>query len=111
MRCEDNFDVLKEIMSNPSSASIISQVPVVNLPVNTPPEIAQQIIIQHAQQTPVSTRNALKQKVLIASIESVSSAKAVYNNIDIIFWRNADVSIGFNCTITASGWKDYENEG
>lgn len=110
MQCEESFDVLKEIMSNPESANVISQVPIVNLPANTPPDVAQQIIIQHAQQTPVSTRNALKQKVLIASIESTFSAKAVYNNIDIIFWRNPDVSIGFNCTITASGWKDYENE-
>lgn len=111
MCCEDSFDVIKEIMTNPSSASIINSVPVVNLPINTPPDVAQQILIQHAQSIPVTTRNSLKQKVLLASIESTFCAKAVYNNIDILYWRNPDVSIGFNCTITASGWKEYEESG
>lgn len=108
MRCQEPFDVIKEIMQNPASNAAISQAPIVNLPVNTPPQIAEQIIIQHAQSTPVTTRSSLKQKVLIASIESITAAKAVYNNIDIIYWRNPDVSLGFNCNVFASGWVDYE---
>lgn len=108
MKCEKPFDVIREIMDNPESNAIISKVPVINLPANTPPEIAQQIIIQHAQNTPVSTRSAIRQRVIIASVESEKTAKAVYNDIDIIFWRNADVSLGFNCNIAASGWVEYE---
>mgnify|MGYP003314480504 CR=1 FL=1 len=72
------------------------------------PYIAKQIITQHAQSVPVTTRSSLKHKVLLASIESTSSARAIYNNIDIIFWRNADVSLGFNCTVSSSGWSNYQ---
>lgn len=108
MKCEDTFDVVKEIINNPDSNAVISNFPIVDLPVNTPPDFANKIIIQKAQSTPVKTRSALKQKVLIASIESINSAKAVYNNINIAYWRNPDISIGFNCNISPSGWVEYE---
>ncbi len=110
MKCDVPFDVVAEIMNNPDSSKIISQVPVVNLPANTPSDIANQIIIQHAQNTPITTRLSLKQSVLIASIESINNAKAVYNNIDIIYWRNPDVSLGFNVNISATGWREYLEE-
>ena len=108
MKCSQPFDVITEIMSDPTANAAMSQVPIVNLPANTPPDIAKQIITQHAQSVPVTTRSSLKHKVLLASIESTSSARAVYNNIDIIFWRNADVSLGFNCTVSSSGWSNYQ---
>lgn len=110
MRCDVPFDVVAEIMNNPDSSRTISQVPIVNLPANTPPDIAKQIIIQHAKNTPITTRSTLKQSVLIASIESINKARAVYNNIDIIYWRNPDVSLGFNVSVSATGWKDYLEE-
>lgn len=108
MKCNETFNVVKEIMSNPSSSAAISQVPIVNLPANTPPDVAQQIIIQHAQSIPVTTRSSLKQKGLVASIESINFAKAVYTNMDIVYWRNPDMSLGFNCTASSSDWVDYE---
>ena len=107
MKCQDPFDVIKEIMNDPIASQAISQIPVVNLPANTPPDAARQIILQCAQATPVSTRPNLKLRVLIASIESINLAKAVYNNIDIAYWRNADFSLGFNCSVFASGWVNY----
>lgn len=108
MKCNETFDVIKEIMSNPTSSAAISQVPIINLPANTPPDVAQQIIIQRAQSVPTTTRSSLKQKGLVASIESINSAKAVYTNMDIVYWRNSDMSLGFNCTGFSSGWVDYE---
>lgn len=109
MQCNEPFDVIKEIMSNPTSSAAISQVPVINLPANTPPDVAQQIIIQRAQSVHTTTRSSLKQKGLVASIESINFAKAVYTNMDIVYWRNSDMSLGFNCTGFSSGWVDYEN--
>lgn len=104
MKCDSTFDVIKEIMEDDEANKTINTVPIVNLPANTPPQIAQQIIAQHAQQTPVSTRSSLKRNFLIAAVESTYFAKAVYNNIDIIFWRNPDMSLGANITSSASGW-------
>ena len=104
MKCEEAFDVIKEIMSDSEANRNISRVPIVDLPANTPPDIAQQIIITHAQQTPVITRSALSHNVMIAAIEGSKIAKAVYNNIHILYWRNADMSLGANSTITSTGW-------
>ena len=107
MKCQDSFDIIKEIKNDPDASQKLSQIPVVMLPANTPPDVAKQIIIQRAQATPVTMQKKKKKRVLIGSIESVNLAKAVYNDIDIVYWRNADYSLGFNCTITASGWIDY----
>lgn len=44
----------------------------------------------------------------IDSVESIHMSKAVYNNIDIIFWRNADTSLGVNYTLSSEGWCKYQ---
>ena len=110
MKCNQLFDPIKEIMDDPIAHFQISQVPIVDLPINTPPEVAQQLIIQHAQQTPVTTRSSMRHRSLVASVETCYSAKAFYNDIDIFFWRNADNSLGVNVNVTSSGWIDYLDE-
>ena len=69
-------------------------------------EVAQQIIIQRAQQTQVSMRSVLSIDLLVESIESSKLAKSVVNNINILYWRNADMSLGVNATIPSNGWTD-----
>ncbi len=110
MKCDDPFDLTKELMNNPDSYNLISQVPVVNLPANTPPQLAQQIIANHAQSIPVTTRTSVKIRELVASIESLNRASAVYSNLDILYWRNPDMSLGINCTKTGTGWINYLQE-
>ena len=104
MECNKPFDPIREIMDDPDSNALISQVPVVNIPANTPPDIANQIIIQKAQNTPVTTRSSLRHRCMIAAIESSTGAHAVFNDINLVFWRNPDVSLGINCTVSSSGW-------
>ena len=104
MKCNNSFDVIKELMSNPTSSNAITQVPIVNLPANTPPQIAEQIIINHAQSTPLTTRSTIQLKELLASIESVNVSKSVYTNIEILYWRNADMSLGFNIISSGTDW-------
>lgn len=108
MNCDKPFNIVNEVMNDPNAKAQINVVPVVNLPANTPPDVANQIIVQHAQQTPVTTRSAIEKKVLIASIESSTMAKAFYNNISLLYWRNPDMSLGVNCTMNSTGWIDYE---
>lgn len=108
MKCDELFNVINEIMSDPDARDRVSKVPVVNLPANTPVEVAQKIIIQRAQQTSIESRSSIKKKVLVASVESVNMASAVYNNIDIVYWRNADMSLGANCTMSSAGWCEYQ---
>ena len=104
MQCNKPFDPIREIMDDPAASAAINQVPIVNLPANTPSDIATQIILQHAQNTPVTTRSSIRHRCMIAAIESINDAKAVFNDVDLIFWRNPDVSLGVNCTLSSSGW-------
>lgn len=108
MKCDDTFDVVKELMSDPIANATISQVPIVNLPVNTPIDVANQILIQHAQSIPVTTRSSLNKKVLLASIESSNLSKAVYTNINVIYWRDPDCTLRFSCSTSPSNWIEYE---
>lgn len=109
MKCDIAFDVVKEVLDDPVANAKISQVPIVNLPVNTPPDVAQQLIVQHAQSIPVTTRSALEHTVMLAAIESTYSASAVYNRINLLYWRNPDMSLGVNCTLAATGWIKNES--
>lgn len=108
MKCDVPFDVVNEVMGDSDARALISQVPIVNLPANTPPDIARNIITQIAQQTPVTTRSSLKKSVMVASVESTRLSKAYYNNIDMLFWRNPDMNLGVNCTVSCPGWVDYK---
>lgn len=108
MKCDEPFNVINEVMNDEEARSAVSKVPVLNLPANTPPDIARNIIIQHAQQTPIESRSSIQRQIIIASVESIHSAKAVYNNVDIAFWRNADMSLGVNCTLSSAGWSKYQ---
>lgn len=108
MKCDDPFDFIKEVMEDNKANKQISQVPIVDLPANTPPEIAQQIIIQHAQQSPITTRSALKRRVLIAATESTRMSKVFSKNIEILYWRNPDMTLGLNFTVSNTGWIDNE---
>ena len=105
MRWDEPFDVINEAMSDEKTNKLISQIPIVELPANTPPEIAQQIIINCAQQIPITTRSSIKKSISIAAIESPRLVMTFYNNIDLLFWRNADMSLGVNFTASSSGWK------
>lgn len=108
MQCNKPFDPIREIMDDPEASATINQVPIVNLPANTPSDVATQIIIQHAQNTPVTTRSSIRHRCMIAAVESSDDAKAVFNDINLMFWRNPDVSLGVNCTLSSSGWVKNE---
>ena len=110
MKCDDPFDFTKELMNNPAADASISQVPIINLPANTPPQLAQQIIATHAQNIPITTRTSIKIRELVASIESIDLAYAVFSDLDILYWRNPDMSLGVNCTKTGTGWIEYPQE-
>ena len=108
MQCNKPFDPIREIMDDPEASATINQVPIVNLPANTPSDVATQIILQHAQNTPVTTRSSIRHRCMIAAVESSDDAKAVFNDINLMFWRNPDVSLGVNCTLSSSGWVKNE---
>lgn len=113
MKSNKPFDPIREIMDDPIASEKINQIPVVNIPANTPQDFATQILVAQAQNIPVTTQSSIKHRCMIAAIESINSAKAVFNDIDLLFWRNPDVSLGVNTTLSSSGWIDntfYQEE-
>lgn len=104
MKCENAFDPLKELMNDPNAYQTISQIPVINLPANTNPSLAQTLINNAAQQTPVTLQKSLQLKELYVSIESAKCKKSIYIALDIHYWRKADMSLGINCTISGQDW-------
>lgn len=109
MKCEEPFDIVKTVMNNPDSKSFFSSIPFVDIPANLPREVAQQIYGKIIQQTTVKSQQTIKDKVMIAAIETSKKGKAVFNDINIAYWRNPDMSLGANLTVSGSGW--INNEG
>ncbi len=108
MNANTVFDPVRELFTNPESSEILSKVPVVEIPANTPQPLIQNLYVQLSQQAArVENKPTIRMKHLIASIESTNLAKASYANSDIAYWRNMDMSIGFNCTIFPTGWTKY----
>lgn len=109
MKCNEAFDILKEIMNDPKSSSVVNAVPVIDIPANMPEPMKQNIFVNFANSIKVTKRDAINKTNLIASIESPLFAKAFYNELTIRYWRDATMNINFNVNQNGSGWIDYKN--
>ncbi len=108
MNANTVFDPVRELFMNPESKEILSKIAVVEIPANTPQPLIQTMYAQLSQQAAkVENKQTIRLNHLIASIESTNLAKASYASSDIAYWRNMDMSIGFNCTIFPTGWTKY----
>lgn len=105
MKCNDNFDFIKEIMNDPNSQAIINNVPVINIPANLPEPQKQAVYNTYVSKAVVTSQKALKLSVLVASIESKNVQKSFYVDMNIRYWRDAAMNINFNCNQTLRGWK------
>lgn len=108
MSSDKEFNIINELMTNPNVNDKLNTVPIINLPANTPQEVANQLIINAASQTPISSRDAIEINVLLATIESYNISYEIRNNFSIVFWRNPDMTLGFNATPYSEGWKERE---
>ena len=108
MKCEREFNLVAEIMSNDAAKLILSSAPIISLPANTPKDTAAQLITRLATaNAKIVQQNPIVISQLIASIESISHAVSVVVNYNIIYWRNANMELSFNATHYSEGWKPY----
>lgn len=70
MKADIEFNLLNELMNDPTTKCKLDTVPILNLPANTPPDVANQLIVNAASQTPISTRTPIEFEVFLAIIES-----------------------------------------
>ena len=93
-------------MAHPEAQTWLNQINIVNLPVNTPPQAAQNIIATVAQNSATVTQHSpIRVDELIAAIESPRKALAVYTSFNIVYWRDANMALAFNATAYSSGWE------
>ena len=52
-------------------------------------------------------QQSLKVRCMLASIESLSAAKVVYNDLTILYWRDVNLNLKFNITANITGWINY----
>lgn len=106
MKCGHEFNIVAAIMADPTAQAWINSVNVINLPVNTPPQIAQNIIATMAQNTAsLVSQSPIHLNELVASIESPRCAVAVHTSFSIVYWRDANMALAFNATAYSEGWK------
>ena len=106
MKCGSEFNIVTAIMTNPTVITWLNSATTINLPVNTPPPIAQNIIGNLAQQSATITpQPPIQIKELVATIESPRSAMAIHTTFSITYWRDANMALSFNATQYSEGWK------
>lgn len=104
MKCNKTFDAISEAMSNEEVKARLNNVPVISIPANAPPQ-AQQVAIQRAiEQIQVSTQSTIHIPALLGCIESLEVGYNINTIINILVWRNFDMQVGFNLTLTSKGW-------
>ena len=106
MQCDSEFNVVAEIMKNPEAAAFLNTVPVINVPANISSQLAQNLIAQLAQQNAkITTLKPILVEALVASIESTRIETSLRQKFNIAYWREANMSLGFNVTAFSEGWK------
>lgn len=106
MQCDKEFNIIATIMAHPEAQTWLNQINIINLPVNTPPQVAQNIIATVAQSSAtVTPHSPIRVDELIAAIESSRKALAVYTSFNIVYWRDANMALAFNATAYSSGWE------
>lgn len=105
MKCNNPFDPISEVISNPILAQKINNVPVVAVPANLPSQ-AQQILMQQLiNQVQIVTQSSVQVDALIGCIESKRIGFNYNIVLTILAWRNFDMQVGINITTSPSGWK------
>ncbi len=107
MKCNEAFNVVNEVITDPNASKVINSIPVINLPANLPDSQKQAIYNRIAGQINVTQQESLKLKCLLASVESIYAAKVFYNELTIAYWRDVNLNLKVNLTSKGSGWIKY----
>lgn len=106
MKCSQPFELTSEIMNNPTAYQVLSQVPIVQIPANIPPQIIDKYIDLVAQQNiQIIKQNPIELSLPIMAIESLQCAYVYNNRINIVYWRNSNMALAFNAISSTKGWE------
>lgn len=104
MKCKIAFDPISEVMNNSVVASKLNNVSVISIPANLPPQLQQQAFQTAASQIKAVTQSSIQISVLLGCIESIEIGYNINTTLNVLAWRNFDMSVGINLTQTSEGW-------
>lgn len=105
MQSDNVFDLIKEIMMDENAKKSISSIPILNIPADLPKELKNQIYQNSINAIKnITYREGIKRSFMLATIETYNKAYSVYQDFNISFWRNPDMSLGVNGISTSTGW-------
>ncbi len=104
MKCNIPFDPMTEIMNNTAISNQINNVPIISVPANLPQQFHQLIIQAIIPQTQILAQSTISIPVLLGCIESSDLGYHINTILNILAWRNFDMSIGLNMTTSSDGW-------
>lgn len=106
MKCNQPFDPISEVMSNPAAKQAMTQLPVVSMPMNTPPPIAQNMLAQLSKQhAQVTQQSPIEFSQPMAAIESLHRSYAFNNRFTVVYWREPNMALSYNVTAHSKGWE------
>jgi len=110
MKCNEPFDPLEIVLSDKTSADLISPVPQVNIPSNLPPQILQQILNEILSRINIVQIPPVDYNLILAVVESVRCRSEFLTKGKINAVRLPDMNIAVNVIKTKVKWEFYINE-
>ena len=110
MSCNEPFDPLAIVLSDPEVSKLIGTIPQVQLPPNLPPQLLEQAFNAILRQVGIVEIKPVDYEMLSALVESVrcKSEYKVKGKISAV--RLPDMTIKINTVKTEYGWKFYKNQ-
>lgn len=106
MKMCDIFDPTSEYLSNPASAFMLQPPPVVNIPSNTPPQIAQQVWNNVLQSIAIQQGPVIDFELRHAAIESGKHSECYITKGKILGSRLPDLNYRIGTPKLSSGWEE-----
>ena len=107
MQCDNAFDVIATVMADPTANQKLSAIQVVNLPANTPPQIAQQVWNSVIPQLRVESQAPIEIHPKVACVESSRGAYYISTTFRVHYWRDEKMALSVNVNSFSPGWQ-YE---
>ena len=104
MKMQELFDPTMEYLSSLGSSALLNPPPVINVPANAPPQVAQQMWQQVANQLTVSQGPVLDCELFFAAIESKNGTSRYIRNVKIFGTRQADLNFLIGIPRVSEKW-------
>lgn len=107
MEMRKPFDVLSLVLKDASAAALLAPPPLVNLPGNIPPQVAQQVWQNVLQTTNVQNGAAVDFKLIQAAVESLRNRMRFCTLGRALVTRRPDMEFMAAAPTLEAGWESY----